>query len=257
MNALPAEFKKQKHSPIVWVTFAAFALAPLMGAMFMILARHPEYMAQTGMLRQKVELFSFTASWDSYLWLLTQAMGVGGVLMFGFVASWIFGREYTDRTATDLLALPTSRNRILNAKYLTYLLWCVSLGLSNILVGFIIGWLLQIDGMLSQAMQVHFGTYLLTTLLTIAVCAPVSFFAMRGRGYLAPLGFTAVIIFLAQVIAAVGVGHYFPWSIPALFSGAAGELKEQLNNLSYAIVIVTALAGYFSTRLWWNKADQA
>ncbi|MBK7811136.1 MAG: ABC transporter permease [Saprospiraceae bacterium] len=56
------------------------------------------------------------ASWKSYIDLLTQAVGVGGVLAFGFVASWLFGREYPDGTAKDLLSLPTSRTKILECK---------------------------------------------------------------------------------------------------------------------------------------------
>src|SRR5690606_5393903 len=46
-----------------------------------------------------------------------------GVLLFGFVASWLFGREYADGTAKDQLALPVSRTQILNAKYIYYVLW--------------------------------------------------------------------------------------------------------------------------------------
>ena len=53
-------------------------------------------------------MMNFSADWNSYFGILTQSIGVGGVLIFGFVASWIFGREYSDGTAKDLLALPTS-----------------------------------------------------------------------------------------------------------------------------------------------------
>src|SRR5699024_1298166 len=44
-----------------------------------------------------------------YINLHAQMIAVGGIFVFGFVTSWIFGREYADKTVTDLLALPYSR----------------------------------------------------------------------------------------------------------------------------------------------------
>jgi ABC-2 type transport system permease protein len=37
--------------------------------------------------------------------MLAQGIAIGGLFVFGFIMSWIFGREYTDRTMKDLLAL--------------------------------------------------------------------------------------------------------------------------------------------------------
>lgn len=256
MKVLNAEVLKQRHSPMVWISFIAFALAPLMGGLFMIIAQHPEAMAQSGMLKQKAEMMSFEANWKSYAGLLSQAMGVGGILLYGFVASWIFGREFTDKTATDLLSLPVTRTQIINAKFVTYLAWCVALAVSNLLIMLILGSIIQLDGWSDVNWMQQLETYSLTTLMTVAVCMPVAFFAMIGGGYLAPLGFTALILVLAQVVAAAGVGFYFPWSIPGLYSGAGGEYKDQLDTISYLLVGMVAMAGYFMPVYWWNNADQ-
>ena len=42
-----------------------------------------------------------------------------GVLEFGiaFIVAWVFGREFSDRTAIDLLVLPTSRSVIVGAQF--------------------------------------------------------------------------------------------------------------------------------------------
>jgi len=56
--------------------------------------------------------------------------------------------------------------------------------------------------------------YFITTLLTVMVGVPIAFFAMWGKGYLAPLGFVAITMVVAKVIASIGYGSYFPWSIP-------------------------------------------
>jgi hypothetical protein len=84
----------------------------------------------------------------------------------------------------------------------------------------------------------------------------VAFFALIGGGYMAPLGFVAFTLVFAQIIAATGFGAYFPWSVPGLYSGAAGEYRSQLDLLSYCLLIAVAILGYFSARRWFETADQ-
>jgi len=255
--ALKAELIKNKYSHILWVTFIAFSLAPVMGGVFMLILRNPEALAKAGGLAAKAQAMNFSADWNAYLGILTQAVGVGGVLIFGFVASWIFGREYSDGTAKDLLALPTSRSGIIHAKFIVYAVWCLALVISNLFVGLLIGTSLQIAAPEYHSFVAQLGDYFLTTALTVLLGTPTAFFAMWGKGYLAPLGFVALTLVFAQVIAATGYGYYFPWSVPGLFSGSGGEFKAQLNSVSYGILIGTSIAGYAATIFYWKYADQS
>jgi hypothetical protein len=135
-----------------------------------------------------------------------------------------------------------------------YLVWCLALVLSNLLVGKIISWALSIpDGNNhTQNLTSYFGT----TLLTLPLATPIAFFAIWGKGYLAPLGFVALTLVFSQIIAATGYGNYFPWSIPGLYSGAGGQYKSLLNIGSYSMVLITFLVGYAATILYWIHADQ-
>ncbi|WP_224995271.1 ABC transporter permease [Cesiribacter sp. SM1] len=253
--ALKAELIKNRYSTIFWVTFIAFALAPLMGGIFMLIMRSPDALAKAGTLSAKVQMMDFSADWNSYFAILTQAIGVGGVLVFGFVASWVFGREYSEGTTKDLLALPTSRTRILNAKFVVYATWCLALVASNLLLGYIIGTVLQISVAETFSVAASLEAYFVTTLLTILLGTPIAFFAMWGRGYLAPLGFVALALVFSQIIAATGWGYYFPWAVPGLFSGAGGEYREQLDALSYVMLLLVSVAGYVAAISYWKYAD--
>ncbi|AHM60333.1 bacitracin ABC transporter permease protein [Flammeovirgaceae bacterium 311] len=255
IGALKAELLKNRYSHILWVTFVAFGLAPLMGGVFMLIMRNPDAIAKASALNTKAQMIGFTADWNSYFGILSQALGVGGVLVFGFVASWIFGREYSEGTTKDLLALPTSRTRIIHAKFMVYAAWCFALVLSNLLIGFAIGSLLQLTATDYGAVAAHLKDYFTTAALTLLLGTPIAFFAIWGKGYLAPLGFVALALVLSQIVAATGYGYYFPWSVPGLFSGAGGEYKDQLDVLSYAILLLTAIAGYFATIAYWKYAD--
>ncbi|MDQ3015351.1 MAG: ABC transporter permease [Bacteroidota bacterium] len=256
IQALKAELIKNKYSNVIWVTFIAFLMAPIMGGVFMLIMRNPEAMAKAGGLSAKAQVMNLSANWNSYFGILTQAIGVGGVLVFGFVASWIFGREYSDGTAKDLLSLPTSRTNILNAKFIVYIIWCFALTISNLLIGLLIGTILQLSSMEMSLVTGHVTNYIATTVMTILIGTPIAFFAIWGKGYLAPLGFVALTLVFAQIIAATGYGYYFPWSVPGLFSGAGGEYKAQLNLVSYIILILTSVAGYLATVTFWKYADQ-
>lgn len=254
--ALQAEFIKNKYANILWVTFIAFGLAPIMGGVFILIVQDPEALAKAGVFSTKAQAMNFEGNWQSYLSILTQAMGIGGVLVFGFVASWIFGREYSDGTAKDLLSLPTSRTKIVNAKFAVYIIWCSALAVSNIVIGLVIGTILPLPMPEYNILFPKFSDYIFTSIMTILIGSPIAFFAMWGKGYLAPLGFVALTLVFSQVIAATGYGAYFPWSIPGLYSGAGGEYKKLLDNYSYLILFLTCIAGYLATVIYWKTADQ-
>ena len=257
LAAIRAEFIKNKHASIVWVTFIAFSLAPLFGSVFMIMMKDNGYEALSGAMKSKAMMFSVEANWNSFLGILSQAVGIGGILIFGFVASWLFGREYADGTAKDLMALPMSRTKIANAKFVYYFVWCLSLVIANLLLGLFLGFIIGIEGFHYQILITNLKTYFITTILILLLNTPIAFFALTGRGYLMPLGMVAILLVLAQIIGALGMGTYFPWAIPGIYSGGGGEdLKMQLDFYSYMIIVVTSILGYVGTVLWWKHADQ-
>jgi hypothetical protein len=94
-------------------------------------------------------------------------------------------------------------------------------------------------------------TLAITAGLTITGVIPIIFFASAGHGYLPPMGVAILAIFLAQAIGVAGWGEYFPWSIPALYSQSG-----DLGAVSYAIIILTGVAGMAGTFIWWELADQ-
>ncbi len=95
----------------------------------------------------------------------------------------------------------------------------------------------------------------ITGLLTIALMAPMAFLASAGRGYLPPLGFALLTVFLAQVLAAMGWGAWFPWSVPALYSGLGGPSAEPPGSGSFGVVALTSIVGAVATFAWWERAD--
>jgi len=252
-----AEYLKIKGSKILWFTIAALCLAPIFGALFVIVLRNPALTAGNEALKAKAALSGFSADWPSFFNLIAQAIGVGGVIIFGFIASWIFGREYADRTLKDLISLPISRSTIVISKLLAFIVWCSVVTIAVILISLLIGFMLHLPGWESQLLYSSLRHIFTTAILVMLLCPPVFFIASVGRGYLAALGFVVLTVVLSQIIGALGFGSYVPWAVPALYNGIGSEFGGSLNTTSYIIVLMTGVVGLSATIYWWKYADNA
>jgi ABC-2 type transport system permease protein len=92
--------------------------------------------------------------------------------------------------------------------------------------------------------------------LTIILLPFVAYFASAGKGYLPSFAWMVLTVALAQIAAITGWGDWFPWSVPALFSGAAGPRSEFMGVHSYIIIVLASLIGIAITLYWWRNTDQ-
>ncbi|MGE5074063.1 MAG: ABC transporter permease [Anaerolineae bacterium] len=254
--ALWVEMLKARRSRVPLITGLGFLIAPIMGGFFMIILKDPERARQMGLISTKAQLTVGTADWPAFLSLLAQATAVGGAMLFAIIAIWIFGREFSDRTVKEILALPTPRSAIVTAKFVVSAAWCLAITILMLILGMLIGGLVNIPGWSAALARSAVQDILLTSLLTITLLPYAALFASAGRGYLPAFGWTILTIVLAQVAALTGWGDWFPWSIPALFSGAAGPRADLLGIHSYVIITLASLLGLFLTFRWWRDADQ-
>jgi ABC-2 type transport system permease protein len=255
-QAFRVELLKARRSRVPFFTALGFSMIPLVGGFFMIILRDPELARRMGLISVKAQMLTGVADWPTYLGFLAMATAVGGIFLFNLVGSWVFGREYSDRTLKDLLALPTSRSAIVLAKFAVIALWSAGLVLIIYTLGLIVGNAVDLPPATADAFRQGSLTLLTTALLTIALVTPVAFIACAGHGYLAPMAAAMLFLFLAQIIIIIGYGEYFPWSIPALVSDISGNQATSIGGLSFAIVIFTSLVGVAGTLLWWELADQ-
>ncbi|MFC4058975.1 ABC transporter permease [Planomonospora corallina] len=254
-EALWAELLKVRRSRLPALTAAAFALATGVCGMFMFILTDPGRARALGLLGGKAQLSGAVADWSGYLALLAQAVAVGGLLIYGVIAIWLFGREFSDRTAKDLLALPTSRTAVVAAKFAALAGWSLLLAVQTVLLGLLVGVLLGLPGASVPVLAAGTGRVLLVAALTGALTTPLALAASAGRGYLAAVGALFAALFCAQVIAALGYGAYFPWSVPGLLAGVAGPGQEPPGPAGYLLVAVAGAGGALATAVWWQRAD--
>jgi ABC-2 type transport system permease protein len=256
IQALRVEILKTRRSKMPLVTLLGFSLVPFVAGFFVLIIRDPEMARRMGIISAKAQIIAGDADWPTFLGVITQATAIGGVILFSFIASWVFGREYTDRTISDLLALPTPRSNIVLSKFILVFLWSAMLAMIIYLIGLGVGTAIRLPFSSSDVIRQGTQTLAVTVILTVALAAPVAFMACAGRGYLVPMGFAIFMVIFAKIIVAAGWGEYFAWSIPALYAGMAGPAYAELGMVSYAIVMVTSVLGIVGTFAWWTYADQ-
>lgn len=253
--ALWAELLKVRRSLVPWVTVAAFTVAGLVGACFMFVLQDPDRARSLGLLGDKAQLAGGTADWTGYFALTAQITAVGGLLLFGLVVIWLFGREFSDRTAKDLLALPTTCGAVVVAKLLVALGWCCLLTVQLVVFGLLFGTLLGLPGWSPDTVLRGLGTIFGTAMLTSMLATTYALVASVGRGYLPAVAAMMVSLFAAQVIAALGFGAWFPWSVPSLLSGVAGPEQTSPEAWGIAGVVLVGIVASAATVVWWEHAD--
>ena len=162
------------------------------------------------------------ADWPTFLQILLQGTAVAGAMLFAFVSTWVFGRECSDHTAKELLAIPTRRATIVAAKLVLTALWAMGLSLVMFLLDLGIGKSVDIPGWSSGLARTSFADLLLTAVLTYLLMPLVALFASMGRGCLLPLAWALGTMVLAQI----------------------------------AAVLLAFTVGTLGTLIWWRSADQ-
>ncbi len=254
--ALWSETLKMRRSKVPLFSAIGFSILPLAGGLFMIILKDPEAARTMGLISAKAQLTIGVADWPAYFGFLAQGVAAGGMILFSIVTTWVFGREFSDHTVKELLALPTSREAIVTAKFFVISVWTIIMTLLIFGISLVVGKLVVLPGWSTELLSSTFVGIMGCALLTLGLIPFVALLASTGRGYLPPFGWMILMMVLAQFSAILGWGDWFPWAVPALFSGAAGPRAENLSLHSYTMLTLTFLLGLTAIFYWWRSADQ-
>lgn len=197
--------------------------------------------------------------WQAYLQGATYKFVTLGSVGFGFLTSWLYGREYSDRTLKDLLSLPVSRTNLVLAKYATMIAACFTITIAVFICALGVGAIAQLPHFSWQLIGEAFEAFALASLFSVLLSTISALLASLSRGWLAPIGFIFLTLILALSLGGSPVGPYFPWAMPTLqtlqFTSPGAELAS-LNWVSYLILVITGAGGLIGTLAYWRYADQ-
>ncbi|MBE3037862.1 MAG: ABC transporter permease [Chloroflexi bacterium] len=248
------ELRKAIRSRMPLFTALGSLFMPLGIAFLIFVSKNPEISHKLGLISVKANLMAYAATdWPTYLGLFGQIIAAGGFVLFILVISWVFGREFSDGTLKDMLAVPVQRSSILLAKFIVVAVWSAVLTMVILIAGLVMGAIIKLPGGSISVIFQGSARVAITAGLAIAVVMPFALFASVGRGYLLPIGLAILTLMMTNVVAIAGWGENFPWAVPGLYA----QGKSYLIPISYWIVLLTGQAGMIGTYLWWMVADQS
>jgi ABC-type transport system involved in multi-copper enzyme maturation permease subunit len=243
-SVLATEFTKLRRSKVTWISLAAYTFMVAMAGFFMWMMMNPGMAQSVGLLGQKAQ-FAFggqALDWPTFLTFIVEMGGVGGLIMSSVIVVYVFGREYTEGTAKNMLALPIARSRFVFAKIIVSTVWFAILTLWIIAETYLVGSLLGISGLTTALFLSAAERVLVLALMSLCCAILVAWVAVETRGYFAPLGFSIFTLVLAMVFGHTGWGPWVPWSIVGLYAGAVGP-ETTLGWGSFVVIAATFLLG--------------
>jgi ABC-2 type transport system permease protein len=257
VRALRAELLKLKRSPALPISAAIYLIFGLLAIFMLFLAAHPEAAKGLGLVGQKASLSLEGISADAKgLWaLFAELCCMGGFIVMGFAAAYVFGREYAEGTAKNAYALPVRRAAILGAKTVVTLLWCVALSLLLCLEAFACAAVLGIGlGSPAEALGAALGL-LLISVACFCLQSLVGFVAIACKGYLAAFGYIIATLVVGSVFAHTDWGPYIPWAALSRVGGLAGPQSGALYLPSVLVLLATLVLGFALSAWWAKRAD--
>lgn len=198
-------------------------------------------------LAAKLGPLSDPGGWTGYFAAAGQITAAGGLLGFGVVLSWLFGREFADGTIVGLFALPVSRQSIAAAKLVVYTVWAVVVSAALLAALIVSGFACGLGPMADDA-AAAMGRQFVLALLTAVIAAPAAWAATLGRSMLTGIAVTIGILVAAQVAVVGGAGAWLPFSSPALWALSNGA-DVSIGQLTL-IVPVVGVSALLTLRAW-------
>ncbi len=169
-----------------------------------------------------------------------------GVILGGFVTAYVFGREYGDATIRAVLTLPVRREWFVLAKVMVLLAWMFGLAALSVAAHLGVAVLLRLDGFAwVYAVDSLRNSFVVTAVIT-ATLPFVGWLSVVGRGYLAPMIFSAVAFTSGTLFLQGSWVRWWPWSMPFAIEGVIwvpGDYKTKLVAGSWIVLATLFAAG--------------
>lgn len=257
LKVLAAEALKLKRSRMTWLSFLFYAFFGSMVWFVVWMIKNPEAARNLGLVGQKASfaLNGLSADWKGLFTMVVELGVAGGMIILSLIVIYLFGREYTEGTAKNMLGLPVPRAYFVLAKLCIATVWFALLTAFLIAESLLIGTLLGLGAAPAGLLSSEIGNILVASVLVLALQPLVALVTVMSGGYLAPFGYTLVTLLIGNLMIRTDWARWVPWSIVALLGGMMGPRDENVVLGSVLVLVATFAVGVAGTVLHQELAD--
>ncbi|MGC8765014.1 MAG: ABC transporter permease [Brevinematia bacterium] len=256
LAAFIVEIKKTIKSKIFIGSLGLSVFIAFMVGLLFFIVKNPEFAQASAIIRAKATIVG-NADWQTFTDVVCLLLSILGIIGFGFLTSWIFGREYVDKTLKDLLSLPVSRHNIVIAKFSVIFFWCFLVAIVIFLFSMLTGFWVGLEKWSAAIIINGLKRYIVVMLMNIVLTTIVAFLASYRRGYILPLAFLFLVLLISNFAINISENaRYIPWAVPLLYAGATLKEGMGINTASIIVLLVTGIIGFVGTISFLRYADQ-
>ncbi|WP_409343198.1 ABC transporter permease [Paenibacillus sp. MBLB4367] len=177
-----------------------------------------------------------------------------GTLLYGIITAYLFNREYAEDTLKNLLTIPVSRISLLISKWIMLFLWIVVLTLVAWGLTLLLGLIGRFEGLDASVITGSLKQYIVGAAFIFLLSTPTVFITLLFKNYVPTIIFTAIVTMGNVALAEQDYQGLFPWS--AVHVIASGEFAPAYPALySYAAILLTSIAGFLATIIYFKRTD--
>jgi len=257
IKVLGTEILKLKRSMMPWLSLLFYAFFAGMAWFVFWMLKNPGAAQDLGLIGQKASfaMNGLSADWQGLFTMFAELGVAGGMIVLSIVVIHIFGREYVEGTAKNMLALPIPRAYFVAAKLIVAALWFALLTAFLLAECLMVGGRLGLGPIPAGLLARESANILVAAFLVLALQPLVAWVTVASGGYLAPFGYTIATLLVGNIMIRTLWARWCPWSIVALLGGMAGPRQEGVVPGSCLVMAAAFAVGVAGTVLHEALAD--
>lgn len=246
LNLIYCEILKLKRSKIVLFSVLGVLSTPFM-MLVEALQTHFEHSEQI-----------FTLS-DIYENSLLYVMLLMNMMVYVAITSYLFSREYTEKTLKMILPAPVSRIDFITGKFLMLYIWTTVLTVLTwaAMLAFMSAYhvIFGLDGFSLKVAGEWLIKFLWGSVLMFLTISPFAYIAEKTKGFVIPVIVSAAVVMGSAALSNQKFGALYPWTA-SLFL-VEGRVQSSVYPIPLVIGIIglVSLIGFYSTFRYFYKED--
>ena len=202
------------------------------------------------------KMFTLADIYDS---LLLYTIILMNLLVYIIIASYLFSREYTEKTLKNILPIPVSKTSFLTSKFCILFIWMIVLSFfswgSAFLLALLYHSVFGIAEFQFHIALIYLGKMMSSTILMFLTITPFTFLAEKTKSLVVPLIISAAVIMGNAALSNQDLGALYPWTaILFLMQGSLAATGYPV-WVSVGIITLVSILGFAATYIYFQKED--